>query len=366
MKIAYIDHSYHEKTKSTGFVPEILSRSHQVDCFWDHSWKTHRLDIELCERVAKGRYDVVVLFQVFWSPDKLLEFGFRDVVLIPMYDAVCPQPANWWAGYSFCKILNFSRTLHDRHLAMGLDSLYVKYFPAVPEILEVASNGLSGFFWQRTSDIGWPTIRTLIEGTEFEKFYLHWAPDPGHDRVGKPGKGELSRFNIQLSDWFETRAEYSATINRAQVYFAPRRVEGIGMGFLEALAMGKCVVAPDTPTHNEYIQHQENGILYDPHDPKPLDFSDWEIFGANAQQTCREGHRDWIDQQEELERFICREKELSDSDLDRQIRLLRSEIALLRSQSGNHSRQSIVGLVIRLARAVLRRTKNVTRRLLGA
>jgi glycosyltransferase involved in cell wall biosynthesis len=43
---------------------------------------------------------------------------------------------------------------------------------------------------------------------------------------------------------------------------APRRYEGIGMAFLEAMAMEMCVVAENQSTANEYILSGKNVILY--------------------------------------------------------------------------------------------------------
>ncbi len=42
------------------------------------------------------------------------------------------------------------------------------------------------------------------------------------------------------------------------------------MSFLEAMAMGKAVVAADNPTMNEYLTHNVNGYLFNPEDPRPI------------------------------------------------------------------------------------------------
>ena len=62
---------------------------------------------------------------------------------------------------------------------------------------------------------------------------------------------------------------YAPALRRAGIYFAPRLYEGIGISFLEAMAMGKAVVAPDNPTMNEYVTHNVNGFLYKPGGPAP-------------------------------------------------------------------------------------------------
>ena len=340
IRIAYVDHSYHQKTQSTAFVPEILARENEVDCFWDESWRTMETDTDLLQKVAFGDYDVVVLFQVFWPPETMLEFGLSNVVMIPMFDAVCRQRNHWWVSYSFCRILNFSTTIHRKHTGLGIESKIVQYFPepsvygASDATLSAGSGSLRGFFWQRTGKVPWSVIRKLIGESEWEEFFLHWAPDPGHSNLRKPDESEMEQLNIRLTEWFETRDGYLDTVKNADVYFAPRDFEGIGMGFLEAMALGKCVVAPNTPTHNEYIVHGENGLLYDLDNPEALDFSKARELGEAARETCLAGWETWKEQQSELVEFVRKKTgESQEEQMSRQIQMMRHELALSRAIS---------------------------------
>ncbi len=43
-------------------------------------------------------------------------------------------------------------------------------------------------------------------------------------------------------------------------HIAPKQEEGIGMTFLEAMTIGKIVIAKKAPTMNEYIIHGCNGF----------------------------------------------------------------------------------------------------------
>ena len=106
------------------------------------------------------------------------------------------------------------------------------------------------------------------------------------------------------STWFKDKQDFLDVLGNANVFFAPRLAEGIGQSFLEAMARGQCVVAPDNGTMNEYILHGVNGLLYDPEHPAPLDFSRFAILGEAARQSVAAGYDRWLAAEDRLEEFI--------------------------------------------------------------
>lgn len=62
----------------------------------------------------------------------------------------------------------------------------------------------------------------------------------------------------------------------------PSRYEGFGMVFIEALACGAIVVTSDIGPMNEYITHQQNGLLV-------KDFEDPRALAAMITQACTDG-----------------------------------------------------------------------------
>jgi hypothetical protein len=76
------------------------------------------------------------------------------------------------------------------------------------------------------------------------------------------------------------------------------------MSFLEAMAMGLCVVAPRAPTMSEYIEDGVNGLLYDPERPEALDFSRASALGAAARLSCEVGRATWIDSIPRIAAFL--------------------------------------------------------------
>ena len=84
----------------------------------------------------------------------------------------------------------------------------------------------------------------------------------------------------------------------------PRPAEGIGHSFIEAMALGHCVVAADRPTMNEYIRDGVNGLLYDPDRPRSLDFSRSRELGLAARASSAAGRKAWLDALPDIRRFL--------------------------------------------------------------
>lgn len=87
-------------------------------------------------------------------------------------------------------------------------------------------------------------------------------------------------------------------------YIAPRVFEGIGMSFLEAMAMGRCVIALNNPTMNEYIIDGVTGILYNPQSTHSLCEYDIEKIQNNTIEYIREGYRKWQKDIKQIPEYI--------------------------------------------------------------
>lgn len=71
----------------------------------------------------------------------------------------------------------------------------------------------------------------------------------------------------------QTRCFFGNAINEKAIFIAPRDYEGIGLSFLEAMAMGKAVVGVNNPTMNEYIADGKIKYFFDLDNIKEIDFS---------------------------------------------------------------------------------------------
>ncbi|MGB8277878.1 MAG: glycosyltransferase [Methylovirgula sp.] len=299
MNIAYIGHGYHEKTKSSQFMIDFLQQhSRKFDLFADHSI-IGGPGVDL-EPIAEGGYDLIVVWQMErvaqWFADRIPE----RLVFVPMYDGARHVEPQFWTAFRNSRVLNFSHALHELLQKLDAPSLSVQYFPDPAAFTRVEFSDLHGFFWQRRQKIAWPLIKQLSAGTTFASFTLHLALDPDSGDPYVPGSQEMSAFNVTLSRWCEDRAKIDEMLAKSNIYFAPRSYEGIGMSFLEAMARGQCVVAPDAPTMSEYMTHRVSGLLYDENSPRTLDFSKAAEIGAVARRKVERGFMRWQQDQREL------------------------------------------------------------------
>lgn len=312
MKIAYIDHSYHRHTRSTDFVPEILRKADDVAVFWDTSWETGAISGSLIRDLSDFEPDIVVFFQVLWPRKVLDRLGIKRSVMIPMYDGEYYRSANGWREYLGHQFISFSRAISESLRQAGMDAPYFQYFPEVPSIgedetsiggEETGANEFSGFYWHRRDNLGWGKVSRLCQNYTWKSFYIHNTPDPESHPV--PADAQLSGCSdFSIGEWFEKREELFLKIAHADAYFAPRLREGIGMSFLEAMALGCCVIAPDYPTHNEYLDHGETGILYDPNRPELTESFDLKAIGERGAQYAKEGRVQWENMEGEFRKVV--------------------------------------------------------------
>lgn len=286
-KILYIGHSYHKKTKSTQFLKDMLASQYEVDVF---SYDPSKEQLSF-KQLKKVKYDIVVLFQVMPPVSKLKKYlDYEHGVFFPMFDAVPEQDDPRWYEYREFRIINFSKTVHDKLRALGFDSHYFQYFPKPADSFEFGDEK-SLFFWQRRQEeIDIRTIEKTIDTDELTHIHIHKATDP-NSAFAEPRKKLLPKCSF--STWFENKEELVALMQRSALYFAPRKFEGIGMSFLEAMAMGRCVIAPDNPTMNEYISHHETGFLYDFNNPQRIELQNISRIQKNTYEYIKQGYQEW-------------------------------------------------------------------------
>jgi glycosyltransferase involved in cell wall biosynthesis len=296
-KIVYVGHSYHNKTKSTDFLIDYLKQFFDVEVILDESWIGKPFSNL---SFVNENYLAVIFFQVLPPPNIFEKIKNTNIIYFPMYDQSGDCSAEFWNNYPNLKIINFSKTLHEKMKEWGFDSIYVQYFPEVREFMP--GNKREVFFWQRHTGMNINQIANLF-GEDSLKIHIHKAVDPSQEFVQPSPKIE-KKYKITYSDWFDTREEMLDLIRKKGIYVAPRSLEGIGMSFLEAMAMGKAVIAVDNPTMNEYITHGENGYLFDMFHPQKIDLSNLEKVQKNAYEFMCRGRERWEKERRSIITFI--------------------------------------------------------------
>lgn len=285
-KLLYIGHSYHNKTKSTQFLKDMLAEQYEVETFdfdpYTDNINTHFMSL-------KGQsFDVVVIFQIMPHLNELKKvINFKKSAFFPMYDGVPGRDNPIWFEYKDTQIINFSKTLHEELKKIGFSSHYIQYFPRPIDTKNMGKTN-SVFFWQRINQINANLVAKLLAKTKISHLHFHKAIDPNH-QITMPDMN----CRITFSEWFETREEMQAKMQESALYIAPRLYEGIGMSFLEAMAMGRCVIAPNNPTMNEYIEDGKNGFLYDWQNPQPLEIKRIRTIQKNTLQYIKDGYAKW-------------------------------------------------------------------------
>lgn len=304
-KILFIGHSFHKKTKSSDFLKKILEEKYNLtELFFNPE---NGVKEKLPESVLCENYDILICFQVCPSPKEFKKINFGRIAYFPMYDGSYRWGIEKWLPFRKAIIICFSKALHKKLLAWGFDSHYFQYFPK-PKHTKNWGNAESCFLWQRREEITCQTVlKTLSK--KINHIHLHIATDHSKN-IKKPENH--SDIVISTSEWFPNKKELTNKIEESGYYMAPRMREGIGMSFLEAMAMGRCVVAPDFPTMNEYITHGETGLLYDPENPSIIEnTSELATIQKQTLTYIEEGYKKWLISQEKILALIEKEAQSS-------------------------------------------------------
>jgi hypothetical protein len=302
MKILLVDHIFHKKTQSSNFFTTLLRSFSEVEIHYvDPDQPATIAGLEVQEDV-----DLVVLWQMDYLAPIFLARGLKTVV-VPMYDGSSLMPDLHWLWSRHARYVNFSRRLHDRTRRLGLSSHLVKYFmPPVRENLRPKFDKLRVLLWQRRPEHG--INLALVErmlGKQLYSVHVHDAPDDPKLNSKSYCTQSLDGYELTVSRWFANRQDYYKLMQECNVFVAPRRSEGIGMGLLEAMSCGMLVLAADAPTHDEYICNWLNGILFNPDSVGYADVAQAApSIGEMAWRTVKEGYAAFRRSESRLIEFI--------------------------------------------------------------
>ena len=265
MNILVVDHACHRKTKSADFFFDLLRVEHSVEV---HYYEKHYSCKVPEEKVEWA--DVVVFWEFLPSRFRICVDG-KPCVFVPMYDNEWASYWQWkrlaWSGMG---VVSFCGKVTEHARRCGVQNILdVRYFPHPADFPQNTGDSKRVFLWER-GEIGTAVAKKLF------------PPEAGYV------------YDVKGADEFLDRNEYLERISKCGVVIAPRLKEGIGMAFLEAMAMGKCVVAHNDATMNEYIKDGENGILFDANNPVRISESLIGKVLDNATQSAFQWYSKWM------------------------------------------------------------------------
>ena len=304
-RIVFIDHGYHKHTKSTDFIFDILARYADVIRIYDESWNGDpAIDVKA---ILAQMPDQVFFVQLRPRRVQLKGLKHIPVTWVPMRDDVSWEKRFWKRLRRYkVSILAFCKEIDNHAQQMNIRSFYTQYFPNAIDHAKSAPRDTKGvrlLFWQRVDKPDWATVKSLLGDTAVESVTLKLNSDPGFS-VLRPSNEDCASYNIHIEEGWLPADKYQQLIDDCDIFVAPRNVEGIGMANLEAMAYGKCVLAANAPTANEYIRHYETGILYDPNNPIPVDFSNVHTIGSNAHELVMHGRKAWLESVPKMLSFL--------------------------------------------------------------
>lgn len=304
--VAFIGPAFHQKTESSGFFISFLQAAARVEVLWDHSWEG--IIDQWVSTFRPKEYDCIIIWQ--WSSLLLSHreelASHRNVVLVPMVDQVIKDKSRFWPIlYSVFKILCFSPALH-RVVMQYTDKVLACQYYVDPDLYKPRDDmsGLRAFFWRRIPLLDEALIARLCGEVMLDQFTLHWCPDPSAGEEVALDPCPVSALRHNSSTWFATRKDYLSTLRQHNMFFAPRWYEGIGMAFLEAMAMGLCVIAPNTPTHSDVITSGRSGLLYGPTFSVELHCCEVDRMGREAREASYAGHLAWKQSARQIRDFL--------------------------------------------------------------
>lgn len=289
-RAAYIDLAFKKVTRSNDFVKNVLSKQYELTELWveDNDKPNRIIDYLNC-----SVFDTLFFFQ--WLPPAkyLKKLKCKKLVWFPMYDTEANKSYLSYVPYlnTKIKVVSFSKQLFEIMKKAGLQCYYYQFY-LYPKKNKGVFDKLNIFFWMRTADVSWQTVKTLIGRNKIHRIIIKSTPDP-NQKIVLPTKKEMDIYHIKIVSKWLNKQNYKNLLNSCNIFIAPRKFEGIGMSFIEALANGMCVIAPNNPTMNEYITHEKSGLLYNLDKPKELNLKHLRYICKNTIRSSIEGYRQW-------------------------------------------------------------------------
>ena len=294
--ILFVDLGMHKNTGSAQFFVELLRRKYDVDVCYVVS----RRDTKMPTKQTVAKYDAIVYWQVTPSNVRAKSFG-KPSIYVPMYDGETFNIFNWKQRcIAGAKAICFCEKEADFLVRAGFAPLRVKYYPKIGT--KASGNPRRLFFWDRIQKLlhapgqaSFLTLKKLFGIGDLDGMIVRCTKR----RATLISDDDKVDYNVEILPAEEhlSQEEYFAMYSDCGIFATSRANEGIGMGFLEAMAMGKCVIVNNDATFNEYVRDGVSGILIDYNNPESsrekVSKADIARIQRDSYQQCVEGRRRW-------------------------------------------------------------------------
>lgn len=276
MNVLFVDHETHLKTHSADFFLEILRESFEVKTFYYK--KAYHFSIP-DDDLAWA--DVIILWEFLYNRYDL-DIPGKRCIFVPMYDNEWGSKWQWKRiAANGMPVISFCNAITSHAKKHGVkDILDLRYFPNPADFPQEPGERKRVFLWER-GEINRSTAESIL------------PPSDGYT------------FDIKKANDYIPKEEYLRRLSKCEIVIAPRMKEGIGMAFLEAMAMGKCVVANDDATMNEYIEDSENGIIRDfRKQVKPISSNGIASVKTHVAHYAKNAYANWLKDKAKIAPFI--------------------------------------------------------------
>ena len=116
-------------------------------------------------------------------------------------------------------------------------------------------------------------------------------------------QNHIDKYKIEIIEKsFLPHNEYIKYVKDCDVFVSPRKQEGIGMGFLEAISMGKYIISNDDSTMNEYILDEKIGFLIN--NNKLINYNNIINHNNYRMLFAKNGYLEWKNKKNEILTFF--------------------------------------------------------------
>jgi len=296
-KLAFVDHNYHKKTRSGDFLREIFSKDFIIEDFWWSLKEENNLIKDL------KKYENIFFFQTLIPSYDLLKLKGKNLMWAPMYDNLSFDN-NYWRKIKYIniKLLSFSKKIKIHADKLKCPNIELKYFFSHKENeLKKPDEKINIFFWYR-HDLKLNDWICFFDSEKINKIVYFDSPDPGK-KSEEIEQNKINKYKIEIiKKPFLPHDEYIKHVRNCDVFISPRKQEGIGMGFLEAISMGKYIISNDDSTMNEYILDEKIGFLINSN--KLINYNNIINHNNYRMLFAKNGYLEWKNKKNEILTFF--------------------------------------------------------------